>query len=157
MRKLFAIAAMSVFLLTISSAYACGEKKSSAKTSKASYGLESGSEATKASATESNAEKAEVKTANTVDVKTYCGKKGDVSKTSVMKTDASNGCHWKGEAKASVMKTDARIAKADCPATKDFPAPCNKDSRVENMKAEKDDLMSDDSEASISTVTSSSK
>jgi hypothetical protein len=157
MRKLFTIATMLVFVLSISSAYACGEKKSSAKTSKASYGLESGSKAIKASTIESSAEKAEVKTANTVDVKAYCGKKGDVNKTSVMKTDAGNGCHWKGEAKASVMKTDARSAKADCPATKDCPVPCNKDSKVENTKAEKDDLMSDDSEASISTVTSSSR
>ncbi len=162
MRKLFALATMLVFVFTVSSVYACGEKSSSAKASKTSYGSECGSKATKASTTESGTEKAEVKTANykaeTADVKTYCVKKSNDSKASVMKTDGSSGCHWKGDAtKAAVMKADARAGEVDCPATKDCPVPCNKETKVNNMKAEKSDAPGDDSQASINMVTSSSK
>ncbi len=142
MRKLFALATMLVFVFTVSSVYACGEKNSSAKASKASYGSECGSKATKASTTESGTEKAEVKTANykaeTADVKTYCVKKSN-------------------DSKASVMKANAGAGKADCPATKDCPVPCNKETKVNNMKAEKSDAPGDDSQASINMVTSSSK
>ncbi|UCC78425.1 MAG: hypothetical protein JSW64_09050 [Candidatus Zixiibacteriota bacterium] len=142
MRKLFAIATMLVFVFTVSSVYACGEKSSSAKASKASYGSEYGSKATKASTTESGTEKAEVTTTN------YRAKTAD----------GNSGCHWKGNAtKTGVMKADTGADKAGCPATKDCPVPCNKESRVEKMKAEDSEAPSDDSQASITTVTSSSK
>lgn len=141
MKKLIAIAVVMIFVFAATGVYACGEKSSSAKASKASNNTECGSKATKASTVESNADKAEVTTAdykaNTVDAKNYCVKKGDDAKASVMKTDASGGCHWKGEAsEARVMKADAMSGKANCPVSANCPAPCNNEAKANKMKAE---------------------
>jgi hypothetical protein len=136
MKKLFAIATMLVFVFAASSVYACGEKSSTAKASKASYGSECGSKATKASTADSGSEKAEVTRvdykAKAAGTKNYCNKKGENAKASTMKADAGSGCHGKVEAsEASVMKADA--GNVNCPATKDCPVPCNKD--TESIKA----------------------
>jgi hypothetical protein len=143
MKRLIAIATVMVFVFAVSSVYACGEKSSSAKASKASYGSECGSKATKASTTESNSDKVEATTANykaeTVGTKAYCSKKSDDSKASVMNADANGGCHWKGDnTKASVMKADARAGKVNCPASADCPTPCNKD--TQNIKTDDQDV-----------------
>jgi len=137
MRKLIAIATVMIFVFSATGVYACGEKNTSAKASKASANSECNSKATKASTVESNTGKAEVTTANfkssTTGAKAYCVKRSADSKAAVMKADATSGCHWKGDAtKASVMKADAN----NCPATKDCPVPCNKD--TESIKANDD-------------------
>ena len=137
MKRIIAIATVMIFVFSAVGVYACGEKSSSAKASKASANSECGSKATKASTVESNAGKAEVTTADskssTTGAKTYCVKRSADSKATAMKADAGSSCHWKGDAtKASVMKADAK----DCPATKDCPVPCNKD--TENIKANDD-------------------
>lgn len=140
MRRLFAIATMLVFVFTVSSVYACGEKKSSAKSSKASYEKTEKIEITESVTADSRSDKAEVMSVDYSEtVKSAC-------------------CPSKSKAAgAAVMKADAGAGKADCPTAKDCPALHNKDSKVENMKAEKGDLMSDDSETSISAISSSSE
>lgn len=140
MRKPFAIATMFVFVFTVSSVYACGEKKSSSESSKASYEKTGKVEVTESVTAESRSEKAEVMPV-------------DYSKTA-----KSACCSSKSKAAdAAAMKADVGAGKAECPAAKDCPALHNKDSKVENMKAEKGDLMSDDSKTSISAISSSSE
>jgi hypothetical protein len=133
---------MLVFVFTITNVYACGEKNKAAKASKASYSSSCASKTATLEKAAAGTDKVEVNTANykaeTVDVQAHCGSKGEVSK-------------------ASVMKADANARKANCPATKDCPVPCNKESKVENMKAESEETTGDNSPASISPVSQSSK
>lgn len=141
MKRLIAIATVFIFVFVASGVYACGEKNSSAKASKASYDSECGSNAAKASTVESNADNAEVTTADynagSAGNKAYCAKKSDEVKASVSKADAVSGCHWKGEAtKASVMKADAKAGNVNCPASAECPTPCNNEAKVNKMKAE---------------------
>lgn len=149
MKRIIAIATVMIFVFSAAGVYACGEKSSSAKASKASTNSECSSKAAKASTVESNSEKVEATTADfkssTTGAKTYCVKKSADSKATVMKADASSGCHWKGDAtRASVMKADAQ----NCPATKDCPVPCNKD--TESIKA-------NDNEAKINKMKAENK
>ena len=139
MRKLFAIATVSVFVLTISSAYACGEKKSSAKPSKASYQKIEKVEMIESATADSRSEKAEVVTVDysTAGKSACCPSKSKAAQTGVMKADAG-----------------AVDDKAVYTVTKDCPAPCEKDTKAENIKAENSDSKSDEPRTSVSTVTS---
>jgi len=163
MKRIIAIATVMIFVFSAAGVYACGEKNSSAKASKASTNSECGSKATKASTVDSNSGKVEATTADfkssTTGAKAYCVKKSAESKATVMKADANSSCHWKGEAsKASVMKADAE----NCPATKDCPLPCNKDTesikanddgvKVNNMKAENAQEEVQPEQASLETI-----
>ena len=157
MRKLLAIATILVFVFSITNVYACGDK-SSAKASKASSGSSCASKA-KAETADAGNGIVEASTANykveSVDVSSHCSGKatamkadgsGCAAKAKAMTADAKVGC----TGKASAMKADAKsccaakgssakVMKADaknCPATKDCPVPCNKDTKVNNMKAE---------------------
>ena len=122
MRKLSAIAAMLVFVFAVTSAYACGEKKSSAKSSKASYEKVENSEMAKTVTADSKSEKAEVMGVD------YSG-------------TGKSSCWPKNSqaSKAGVMNADAKSVdgKVDNPAVKNCPVPCVKDAKVDNMKAEK--------------------
>ena len=142
MRKLFAIAAMLVFVFAVTSAYACGEKKSSAKSSKASYEKVENSEMAKTVTADSKSEKAEVMGVD------YSG-------------TGKSSCWPKNSqaSKAGVMNADAESVdgKAVYPVTKGCPVPCEKDTKVENMKAEKSDAKGDESQAYVSEVTSLSE
>jgi|GEM_PF-4486056 len=142
MRKLFAIATVSVFVLTISSAYACGEKKSSAKASKASYDKTEKVEKTESTKYDSESEKAEV------------------MPVSYSKSGRSACCPIKSKAATTgVLKTDTKSVddKAIYPVTKDCPVPCEKDTKVEKMKADNSGLKGDEPQTSISEVTSVSE
>jgi hypothetical protein len=158
MRKVIAIAAMLVFVFAVSSGYACGDKESAAKASKASYDGSCGSKATKVEKAAVENDKAKVMTADykveTADAKAHCTGKSAAAKASVMKVDATGGCcHGAKAAKASVKTADAKLLKANCPATKDCPVPCNKETKLDNMKAEKEAPVGD-TQASISEVSS---
>jgi len=118
MRKLFAVAAMLVFIFAASSIYACGEE-SGAGGSKASY---------------EKTEKAE--TAKTV-AADYKSEEAEFITVDYSRAGKSACCQAKGEtARVEVMKADARTVKAYCPATEDCPAPCVKDAKAENIKTE---------------------
>ena len=124
MKKLFAIATMFIFVFAASSVYACGEKSSTAKASKASYGSECGSKASKASAVESNSDKVEATTAN-------------YKATTAGDKSCASACA-KAE-KASVKKADTinSYDKTYCPASKESREMEKSDVKVNNMKAEK--------------------
>lgn len=135
MRKLFAIATILVFTFAATSIYACGNKNSSAKALKASSNSSCASQAVKAqkaSMDESNANAVEVENANvTVETKKAAAVNADYS------NNAYSGC-CAHASKAKAMKANATKTSAKvCPATKDCPAPCQKDTKVQNMKAEK--------------------
>ena len=142
MRKLFAIATMLVFVFAVTNVYACGEKKSSAKASKASNEKVESSGIAKTMTADSRTEKSEVMLVD------------------YSKTGKSACCPLKSEAaRAGVMKADAESVdgKAVYPVTKGCPVPCEKDTKVENMKAEKSDAKGDESQAYVSEVTSLSE
>jgi hypothetical protein len=135
MRKLFAIATVLVFVLGVSSVYACGEKNGSAKASRASSNSSCASNAVKsekASVDDSNGNTVEVRNAN-VTMRT--------EKVEADNADYSNGAYsgcCVNASKAKAMKTGASATSARvCPATKDCPVPCQKETKVQNMKAEK--------------------
>ncbi|UCE66172.1 MAG: hypothetical protein JSU85_15200 [Candidatus Zixiibacteriota bacterium] len=123
MKRLIAIATVVVFVFAVSSVYACGEKNSSAKASKTSYGSESGTKETKASAIESNSANVEATTANyktvTVGSKSCCPAGVKAEKASVKKADTVNS-----------------YGRTYCPASKDYREMDNSDVKVNKMKAE---------------------
>lgn len=151
MRKLLAIATVLVFVFSISSVYACGDK-SGAKASTASNGSSCASKM-KAEKADAGNSTVEVTTADykveTADAKAHCAGKASATNAdaasgcpfmaahaNIEKVDAKSCCAAKSAAaKATVMKVDARAK--NCPATRECPVPCNKETKLENMKAEK--------------------
>ena len=127
MRRLFAIATVLVFAFAVSSVYACGNN-SGAKASKASANTSCTAKSVKAEKASMNSE------SNTAAVKTadVRSEKAEAVKADYRVTSKSGCCA--AAAKAKAMKADA--SAKNCPATKDCPVPCNRESKAQNMKAE---------------------
>jgi hypothetical protein len=157
MKKIFSAVVILVFLLGVSAAYACGEKKSSAeaKAAKAeASSVRSSSSSGDAAAAAAAGKADEVSAVTTQAIQkssNSCLSKKRMS--GVKKAAATGGCHSADPAAA--RKASVKSTKADaeyCAPSPDCPNPCVKESGAKKAKMENSSKSKGDGMASTSKI-----